>query len=181
MALPNKAFLFNYNATNYDPQTHTIPKTEGQLFNEDMVLNAAASSYTSDHITVNGQQFDYDFQNVDSNPFNRSNTDSLTVIMKAKPSSLTSGAHSLFSNRGGSYNWMVFNPANGSPAGMFFLHTSDGDYNNVPSVQARNLNEPNIFAFRVSNGTGYGHSYTDNETFSTKNIIWGEITDSVHF
>lgn len=76
---------------------------------------------------------------------------------------------------------MVFNPANGSPAGMFFLHTSDGNYNNVPSVQARNLNEPNIFAFRVSNGTGYGHSYTDNETFSTKNITWGGITDTVHF
>lgn len=178
--LPSNTFLCNYNARDYDAATYTIPKTSGQSFDQDMVLNAAAS-YDTDHITVNGQGFNYSFNNVADNPFNRSNTDSITIIMKAKPSSLTSGAHSLISNRGNNYNWMVFNPANGSPEGMFFLHTANGNYSDVPSVQALDLNIPNIFAFRVSNGTGYGQSYTDNTTSATKSITWGGEADSVHF
>ena len=178
--LPSIAFLCNYNAKLYDPTTRTIPKVQGQIFDQDLVLNGNPVSYTNSSITVNGQYFDYNFNNNANNPFNRSGSDSLTIVMKAKPSSLTSGAHSIFSNRGGSYNWMVFNPANGSPAGMFFLHTANGAYANAPYVQAVSLTDPNIFAFRVANGSGYGQSYTDNETFRSTGITWGGITNVIH-
>ena len=179
-SLPSNTFLINYNARFYDPTTHTIPKTEGQIFDQDLVLNGNPSSYTDSSITVNGQYLDYTFNNNANNPFNRSGSDSLTIVMKAKPSSLTSGAHSLFSNRGGSYNWMVFNPANGSPAGMFFLHTANGAYAYAPYVQAVSLTDPNVFAFRVANGSGYGQSYTDNNTFRSTGVTWGGITNVIH-
>ena len=179
-SLPSNTFLINYNAKFYNTSTHTIPKTEGQIFDQDLVLNGNPVSYTNSSITVNGQYFDYTFSSNSNNPFNRTGTDSLTIIMKAKPSTTTSGAHSLFSNRGGSYNWMVFNPANSSPAGMFFLHTANGDYSKAPYVQAVSLTNPNIFAFRVANGSGYGQSYTDNNTFRSTGVTWGGITNIVH-
>ena len=49
----------NYNEKNYYPSTYTIPKTEGQLFAQDIVLNSSPSSYDSipiNKLYINGNR-----------------------------------------------------------------------------------------------------------------------------
>ena len=179
--LPNIAFLVNYNAKQYDPSTHTIPQTTGQLFAYDLVLNGAAASYTSDSITVNGQYMEAQFNSTSENPFNRSGSDSQTIIMKLKQGTQTTGARAILSNRGNNYNWMVFNPANGSPLVVVFLHTSNGTYNQVPNITMVDTTIPNIFAFKVNSGTGTSYNYTTQTSGSTYNISWGGTSNKITF
>lgn len=179
--LPNIAFLVNYNAKQYNPATYTIPQTQGQLFAQDLVLNGAAASYTSDSITVDGQNYQYYFGGTGDNPFNRSGSDSQTIIMKVKQGTYTSGAHAILSNRGNDYNWMVFNPANGSPTGVVFLHTRNGTYNQVPNITMVDTTIPNIFAFKVNSGTGTSYNYTTQTQGSNYNINWGGASNRMTF
>lgn len=179
-SLPSNTFLCNYNARDFDG-SRTIPKTSGQTFGEDLYLTSAVTSYDANKITLSGQYFAKSFNSTGANPFNRTSTDSLTVIAKLGQGVDTSGAHSVFSNRGNTYNWMVFNPANGSPVGMFFLHSSQGAYAKCPYIQMVDTTAPNIFAFRVSGGTGFGQSYTDNQVFGSTGVTWGGQSNRIAF
>lgn len=179
-SLPSNTFICNYNARDFDG-SRTIPKTSGQTFGEDLYLTSAVTSYDANKITLSGQYFAKSFNSTGANPFNRTSTDSLTVIAKLGQGVDTSGAHSVFSNRGNTYNWMVFNPANGSPVGMFFLHSSQGAYAKCPYIQMVDTTAPNIFAFRVSGGTGFGQSYTDNQVFGSTGVTWGGQSNRIAF
>lgn len=179
--LPNIPFLVNYNARDYDPSTRTIPQTQGQSFAYDLVLNGDADSYTNNSITVNGQYFQVSIPNTNNNPFNRSGSDNQTIIMKVKQGQDTSGAHAILSNRGSNYNWMVFNPANNSPFGMVFLHTSNGAYDQVPNIMMVDTTIPNIFAFKVNSGTGTSYNYTTQTSGNTYNISWGGASNRICF
>ena len=176
--LPDIHYLVNYNAKLYDPSTYTIPQTSGQAVERDLVLNAAAASYTSDHISVNGQSCDMYFDIQTDNLFTRDNATRrpITIVMKVKQGQDTSGAHAILSNRASDYNWMVFNPANGSPEGVVFLHTQTGNWDEVPNVDMTDTTIPNILSFTVDdNLVGTSYNYTTQTSGGTYNITWGGI------
>ena len=170
-SLPSNTFLCNYNAKNYNPSTHTIPNEQGALFAQDMVLNAAAASYTDDHITVNGQYYNYQFSSASDNPFNRSGNNAFTIIAKTSKGTDTSGEHAIASCRYPSINWILFNPANGCSNDTIFLHNTNRYYSNTPYTVISQV--PNIYAIRVANGSGYGQSITDNTTYRSIGNTWG--------
>lgn len=171
--------MLNYNARDYNPATHTIPKTTGQLFDEDLVLNAGVTAYTSTSLSIDGQYMGYTFQSTGSNIFNRSGQDSLTIVAKTSKGLDNSGEHSIFSNRGSGLNYILFNPANGADKTIVFLHNSQRLYNNCPYVQLSA--DTNIYAIRVEGGSGYGQSYTDEQTFATVTNSWGGGSNKIGF
>lgn len=161
-SLPSNTFLINYNARFYDPATHTIPKTEGQLFDYDMVLNAAACAYTSDHITVNGQYFEKELSTTGNNPFNLTSASPFTIIAKTSRGLDSSGEHTIASCRASGLNWILFNPGNNSGVDKVFMHNANRYATGTPFVTI--TSEPNIYAIRINNGSGYGQSFTDSTT-----------------
>ena len=160
--LPSNTFLINYNAKLYNSSTYTIPKTSGQLFDYDMVLNAAASAYTTDYITVNGQYFEIQFASTGANPFNLTSASPFTIVAKTSRGLDSSGEHTIASCRDGGLNWILFNPGNNSGVDKVFMHNSKRLYSQTP--YATITTEPNIYAIRINNGSGYGQSITDNTT-----------------
>lgn len=173
-SLPSNTFLCNYNAKDYIPSAHTIPQTQGQQFNQDLVLNANPSAYTENSIILNGQYYEYAFANAASNIFTRTGNQPLTIVAKLKKGIDTTGAHSLFSCRTRSYmNYVLFNPANNSGNDMVYIQVNPTEpFSTCPKIII--TTEPNIFALRVTTGgTGFGVSYTDNQTFPTNPVTWG--------
>lgn len=107
-SLPSNTFMFNYNAREYNSSTRTFPKTQGQLFDEDLVLQGSPRAVYEDHLDMSnasaymGKQYSTNAQN----PFNRnSSNNSFTFIYKT--SGFTSGNSNLFGNRNNNYNYMV--------------------------------------------------------------------------
>lgn len=113
-SLPSNTFMFNYNAKEYNPTTHTFPKTSGQLFDEDLVLNKAVASYTSDYVNFGSSKayMTKGYNSTAENPFNRSNSEPFTLIYKV--SGFTSHTENLLSNRD---KWNGFNGLNYSIRG----------------------------------------------------------------
>ena len=170
-SLPSNTFLVNYNAKNYNPSTHTIPNEQGAIFAQDMILNAAAALYTDDHITVNGQYYNYQFSSASDNPFNRSGNNAFTIIAKTSKGTDTSGEHAIASCRYPGLNWILFNPANGCDNSYVFLHNNNRYYYTCPYTTISS--QPNIYAIRVNNGQGFGQSFTDGTTQRTTGVTFG--------
>ena len=99
MALPSNTFLFNYNAKQFDTATNTFPKTQGQLFDHDLVLNNAISKPADDYVVFNTNSYmGYTFANSSSNPFNvTSSNKNFTFIYKT--SGFTSDDTNILANR----------------------------------------------------------------------------------
>ena len=101
--------MFNYNAKEYNSSTKTFPKTEGQLFDEDLVLSGGNPLSVGEDYVYFGNTGVYmgkTYSTTSANPFNRNASNkSFTLIYKT--SGFTSGGANLFANRGGSYNYMV--------------------------------------------------------------------------
>lgn len=123
MALPNKTFVFNYNAANFIADRHAFPKTPGQLYDYDMVLltEMPQTAISEDHVYFPGNISDaytpVNFGDESRNPFNRdSNNTTFTFIYKT---GRFNSEDNLFANRADDYNYMV--------RGNKF-HTSDSDY-----------------------------------------------------
>lgn len=164
MALPSNSFMFNYNAKEYDAVTHTFPKTQGQLFDEDIVLNKAPSSYGDDYVYFGNSQAytgrtGYTSSN---NPFNRNSTNcTLTFIYKTSGWTTSDGWKRIFANRhpASSYNWWIM---------------SDRLNNLLVTPPNRN---PQYFAVRVYSNNSAKLQYFDengNEILSasTNSIDW---------
>lgn len=121
MALPNKAFMFNYNAANFTDR-QVFPKTPGQLYDYDMTLltEMPQTAISEDHVYFAGSSWDeysYTDYGYTRNPFNRdSSNTTFTFIYKTGG---FNGNGNLFANRSNDYNYMV--------RGDVF-HTSQGDY-----------------------------------------------------
>lgn len=107
--LPSNTFLFNYNAKEYNPTTYTFPKTYGQLFDEDLVLNKAPSSYNEDSVTFGSSQayFGKIYNSTSENPFNvNASNHNFTFIYKT--SGWSSDDTNILANRNNStFNFMM--------------------------------------------------------------------------
>lgn len=167
--LPSNTFMFNYNAKQYDSSTHTFPKTKGQLFDEDLVLNKAPNSFTDDSVYF-GNSGAYTGRTGAEDPFNRdSSNNTLTFIYKT--SGWTTGDTNIFANRNQYYNWMV-------RATKF--HCSNTILNLVPNSNPQicviriNADGSSIRRFVDSNGTTL-------QSVSASTITWGNISNGFGF
>lgn len=127
--LPNKSFVLNYNAKDYDGTTHSIPYTSGQSkavnaiqnYGTNTIVDHSSDGYisvTSDtRLTISGG----------TTPMYRTNTETgctMTIVSKAR----TTANYSILTCRNGygdNMNWMWRYPSNG-----IFLHGSSS-YNSV--------------------------------------------------
>ena len=170
-SLPSNSFMFNYNAKEYDAVTHTFPKTQGQLFDEDIVLNKAPSSYGDDYVYF-GSSKAYMVKSYGSssqNPISRSNSlgNSFTFIYKT--SGCTSAYENLVANRDNSnINWEV--------RGEIF-HTAT-----VFNLRMTPSSHPQIGMIRVfSDGSCEKRFLDDNgntlQVTTESNVNWGNLTN----
>ena len=157
--------MFNYNAREYNSSTYTFPKTQGQLFDEDLVLQGGPRAVYEDHLDMSnasaymGKQYSTDAEN----PFNRnSSNNSFTFIYKT--SGFTSGSNNLFGNRDNNYNYMV--------RGSLF-HTSQSEFLNLtPSTY------PEICLIRIYADGKSERKFLDSsgnvlKSTSASSISWG--------
>ena len=164
--------MFNYNAREYNSSTHTFPKTEGQLFDEDLVLNQNPNSVGENYVYFGstGAYMGKTFSSNSENPFNRdSSHNSFTLIYKT---SGETGNENIVANRGSGYNYMV-------RATMF--HTSQSGFLSLTA----NTN-PHICLVRIySDGTSE-RKFLDSsgnvlQSTSASSISWGSASNAFGF
>ena len=116
--LPNRSYVFNFNAKNYDANTYTIPNENGATLQENMVWSATTSSvrnnisFNLDHITIPASAFSaFIYSTTGANPMNITDAaPSMTMIIKARTTAGTNSygqsqpitgtnSYNLFSNR----------------------------------------------------------------------------------
>lgn len=100
MALPSNTFMFNYNAREYVPSTRTFPKTTGQLFDENLVLNADPAEVGKYYVDFTGKELYMRkmFSTTGDNPFNVTSTNpNLTFVCKT--SDFSSSSANIFVSR----------------------------------------------------------------------------------
>lgn len=175
--LPNRPFMFNYNARDYDPATYTFPKESGQLFDHDLVLalqtgsgpviNADGSLSFSYHPCFMG----YDWSGTETgNPFNRDSSHStFTFIYKTKY--YNSPSTNIFANRDeGTWNYMV--------RGDFF-HDGNQQLNFAPTT------DPQIIFIRVDEYGNGERKEVDADgnviTAATGEVSYGDLTSGNAF
>lgn len=135
--LPNKSFVFNFNAKNYNPSTFTIPNEEGATMDMDMVWSATTTAVRNniqfvdgDHISVPLSAYSlFDFSTSGANPMNNTaSAPAMTIVAKFKITNTNSGANFICNrgpgsgNSGDNYNWMAR-----TGSGMLSLHTSSSN------------------------------------------------------
>ena len=163
-SLPDVPFSVNYNAKNYDANTKTLLKTEGQLANTDVTVSGPITAHDG-YVTVSsgsrGVISGYD------DYFNRTNsTPNLTIISKQRTEG--NNCH-MFANRDYNYNWM-YRPY----SSKLTLH---GTYEQG-SVEV--TTQPVIESVRVdSNRSVTYNNYTDNTSNSGSDFNYGETNGSV--
>lgn len=173
-SLPSNTFMFNYNAREYNSSTRTFPKTQGQLFDEDLVLtNGSPRAVYEDHLDMtNGSAFmGKQYSTAASNPFNRnSSNNSFTFIYKT--SGFTSGSNNLFGNRDDNYNYMV--------RGNMFHTQQSGFLNLTPSTY------PEICLIRIYADGKSERKFLDSsgnvlKSTSASTISWGGVSKGFAF
>lgn len=114
--LPNKSFVFNFNAKNYNPSTYTIPKESGATLDMDMVWTATTSTIrdniqlVNDHLVIPESATSiFTFSSGSNNPLNyTSNNVNLTLVFKAKYSGTGTNRGTFIGVQDGSnLNWAV--------------------------------------------------------------------------
>ena len=170
LSLPDVPFLINYNAKNYEDGT--LFNVAGAIYDKNATLSTPAEHF-GDYIKLNGSQYyTYSFSSVDYNPFNRTDTQPLTIIAKTNPQQ--GGTQHLFGNRGSDYNYMVRNGVS-----TFWLHTKTGTESSAINVPI-DYSQPNIYAFRIDNtGNGFAENYTTGIKGSTKSTYWGRKSNGI--
>lgn len=171
-SLPSNTFMFNYNAREYNSSTKTFPKTQGQLFDEDLVLNRAPEAVTDDSVFFGyaGAYKGRTYDTTSSNPFNRdSSHNSFTLIYKT---SGESGNENIVANRGSGYNYMA-------RATMF--HTSQSGFLSLTA----NTN-PHICLIRIYGDGKSERKFLDSsgnvlQSTSASSISWGGASNAFGF
>lgn len=172
-SLPLNTFMFNYNAREYNSSTKTFPKTKGQLFDEDLVLQGSPSAVYEDHLDMtNGSAYmGKRYSSAASNPFNRnSSNNSFTFIYKT--SGFTSQNNNLFGNRDDNYNYMV--------RGNMFHTSQSGFLNLTPSTY------PEICLIRIYADGKSERKFLDSsgnvlKSTSASSISWGNVSRGFAF
>ena len=176
-ALPNKSFLVNWNARNYDAATHTIAKESGQLFDHDLVFPNAVSAYTDTYVTLPSSgacKTTFSFSSSADNPFNLYSGDSFTLIAKMKPNANESWC---ISNRDSSNYWLL-----GFNADILLL-SSINDYTSPHLYYTPLTTGPLTMGVRISNNYGEYISVTDNTTVGAQlsGSWWQNPTKHIYF
>lgn len=102
VTLPDVPFSVNYNAKNYDANTKTLLKTEGQLVDVDAVITAGTPTVNDGYLTIVTQTratisgYQTYFNRDDNNP-------NMTIISKQRTNNRN--CH-MFANRDNVHNWM---------------------------------------------------------------------------
>jgi len=172
-SLPSKPFMFNYNAREYNSSTRTFPKAQGQLFDEDLVLNGVPRAVYEDHLDMgNGNLYmGKQYSTAASNPFNRnSSNNSFTFIYKT--SGFTSGSNNLFGNRDDNYNYMV--------RGNMF-HTSQSGFLSMPPTTFPEICLIRIYADGKSERKFLDSSGNVLKSTSASTISWGGVSKGFAF
>ena len=160
--LPDVPFTVNYNAKNYDSNTKTLAKTQGQLADIDAVITAGTPTVNDGYLTI-----DYYTRATISGYqtyFNRDNNNpNLTIISKQNTKGTGSNGCHMFANRDGNYNWMYRPYSN-----KLTLHGS-GEQGNITVTT-----QPVIESVRIdSNRTITYNNYTDDTSSSYSNFNYG--------
>ena len=120
-SLPNKSFVFNYNAKNYNPSTFTIPNESGATMDMDMVWSATTTSIRNqiqfvdgDHLAIPESATSiFSFASSGANPMSYTsiNDVNLTVVFKAKYSGTGTNRGTFVASQrvsnSGYANWML--------------------------------------------------------------------------
>ena len=141
MGLPNKPFLINFNAQNYDPATATFLREEGQLVDWDATLtNGSAAPVLSEdgkYVTTNSCSATKMFSSTNQNPFNRnSSAKSITIIYKFREPVSSSGSDIFINRTSTAYNYMVRDNV---------FHTTNSSFLQL----TRRLNEADTYYIRI--------------------------------
>ena len=172
-SLPSNTFMFNYNAREYNSSTHTFPKTPGQQFNEDLVLNGGnPGSFDGESVNfTNTRWMGKTYTSTAYNPFNRSSSNT-TFTFVYKTSGFTQGNQNLFANRGRDHQYMV--------RGNMFHTSQSGFLSLTPSTN------PQIVFVRIqANGQSERKVVDANgnvlQSVSASSISWGGASNAVGF
>lgn len=166
--------MFNYNAREMysGSGSYLIPKTQGQLYDDDITLNSAGvTAHTEEgwaHITTYQP---INFGSAAANPFNR-NTSNSSFTFIYKTHNFNSGNLNLFANRKGSYNYMV-------RATMF--HTSQSGF-----LSLTPNSNPQIGLIRIYSDGKSERKFLDADgnvlqSVSSSTISWGNQNDAIAF
>lgn len=171
-SLPSNTFMFNYNAREYNSSTRTFPKTDGQLFDEDLALNTNPMSFGEDYVYF-GNSRAYkgnSYNSTSANPFNRdSSHNSFTLIYKT---SGEIGSENIVANRGGGYNFMA-------RATMF--HTSQSGFLSLTANTNPHICLVRIYADGKSERKFLDSSGNVLQSTSASSISWGSASDAFGF
>lgn len=165
--LPNVPFVLNYNAKDYDANTHTISKTSGQTKEVDAVCtyntNNVVDHSSDGYISITGNTRFVISGGTTS--LIRTNTETgctMTIVSKVK----TSSGYSILTSRGGTtsseMHWMWRYLTNG-----IFLHGSSS-YNTV-TYSVNTTSEPVTASVRVNWNNGVQqvlNDWTNNGSYS---------------
>lgn len=170
---PSVPYMFNYNAKEYNSATYTFPQKQGQLFNENLVLDGAPTDVSADCVSFVGSTVSMrkTYNTSSDNPFNRdSQNKELTIIYKA--SNFIGSEYNLIANRYNNYNYMV--------RGNKF-HTLDSSF-----LEMSPIGDPYIMLIRVqSNGncerTQLDASGNTIQSVTSQTINYGSPSDAFNF
>lgn len=170
--LPTNAFMFNYNAREYNSSTRTFPKTEGQLFDEDLVLNQNPNSVGENYVYFGstGAYMGKSYNTTSANPFNRdSSHNSLTLIYKT---SGDSGNQNIVANRSSGYNYM---------ARSTMFHTSQSGFLSLTANTNPHITLVRIYADGKSERKFLDSSGNVLQSTSASSISWGSASNAFGF
>ena len=171
-SLPSNTIMFNYKARANNSSTRTFPKTQGQLFDEDLVLNNAPDAVSEDYVHF-GWTYAYMgkvYTTSSANPFNRdSSHNSFTLIYKT---SGESGDENIVANRGGGYNYMA-------RATMF--HTSQSGFLALTANTNPHICLVRIYADGKSERKFLDSSGNVLQSTSASSISWGSASNAFGF
>lgn len=164
--------MFNYNAREYNSSRRAFPKTEGQLFNEDLVLNSWPGSVGEDYVYF-GNTSAYmgkTYSTTSANPFNRdSSHNSLTLLYKT---SGDSGNENIVANRGAGYNYM---------ARSTMFHTSQSGFLSLTANTDPHITLVRIYADGKSERKFLDSSGNVLQSTSSSSISWGSASNAFGF
>lgn len=180
-SLPNKSFLFNINARDYDASTYSFPRENGAS-----ITSAITFSYRDGgnpvvhdgYLTIPaGTHINFLYTSTGANPFNISSvSDSMTIVFKAK----TTSGENLIGNRsdasydgqsyGGTYNYMFRDKET-----YYTIHFSSEGNANVPITRTN----PVTISYVFNNGSVSGYNWTTSTQGATSS--YGTRTGSSRF
>lgn len=177
--LPNKPFICNWNARDFDPATNTIHMTTGQTFQQDLVFPNAVTQYTDKYVSIpsTANKVRFDFATTADNPFNLSSDKGFTMVFK-----LNGNGSWCISDRDGSsstYSWLF-----GCNQGVIIMNAIF-DFTNPRKQYIPQTAGTQTVAVRINNSTNYGEyiSYTDNDSLggNLSGSWWRNATRQITF